>query len=65
MLAIEEGAWSSFQDYMRIASIFLKFGLKVVIKEEFDTLFRDGPLFLAACIRCFPLRDHYSVLRYN
>eukprot|EP01035_Chromulina_nebulosa_P029383 gene29383-38940_t len=60
---IEEGAWSRFQDYMRIASIFLQFGLNVIIKEDFMSLFPDGLPFLAACFRCFPLRDHYSVLR--
>ena len=50
---------------MRIASIFLQFGLNVIIKEDFKSLFSDGLPFLAACFRCFPLRDHYSVLRYD
>mmetsp|Transcript_33471 Transcript_33471/g.48527 ORF Transcript_33471/g.48527 Transcript_33471/m.48527 type:complete len:432 (+) Transcript_33471:426-1721(+) len=60
---IETGAWKRFQEYMKVGSAFLKFGLKAVIKEEFDSFFTDLFPFLVACLRSFPLRSHHSVLR--
>lgn len=58
---IESGSFPKFQEYMQIASCFLRFGWPNVIEEKLEL--SSLPDFLSACIRAFPLRSHESVLR--
>jgi phytoene desaturase (3,4-didehydrolycopene-forming) len=60
LLEGQSGGWNRFQNYMKVATDYLNFGLPNVIEEKLDFEFFTD--FVTACLKFFPLRSQANML---